>query len=206
MTSNIPPSSWQLQFPVSGNLRVLTANESSPVINITSVTDSEGGSWSKINPSSDEPQIWYRANTSANQNLKVTLSIAGSPATASIRLYDISGAASSPLGATAGGPTVSVGGQTSITNHPSITPQAANSLIIARASLGQGPGLSVTSPPGSTFVLTTYATELDTDLMENADLEAIYYNPGTTPLHFDWTFTNIGSNSTSAVAAEFKAP
>lgn len=206
MTSNVPPTTWVLQFPVVGNLRVLTANEASPVINITSVTDSESGSWTKINPSTDEPQIWYRANTSANQNLTVTLSISGSPATASIRFYDISGAATSPLGATAGRTTVSVGGQTSITNHPIITPQSATNLVIARASLGQGPGLTVTSPSGSVFVLTTYGTELDTDLMENADLEAIAYNLPASSQHFDWTFTNIGSNSTSAVAAEFKAP
>lgn len=207
MTSNVPPSSsWTLQFPVTGNLRVLSANEPSPVINITGVTDSESGSWTKINPSTDEPQLWYRVNTSANPNLTVTLSISGTPATASIRFYDISGAAISPVGATAGAASTAVGGTTSIANFPQITPQSSTSLIIARGSLGQGPGLTVSSPAGAAFTLTTYSSELDTDLMENADLEAIYYNSSTAQKNFGWTFSNQASNTASAVAAEFKGP
>lgn len=204
-TSNIPPtSSWTVQFPTTGNLRVFTANEASGVINITGVTDSDGGTWTKINPSTDEPQIWYRDNCSSNQNLTITLSISGTPATTSLRCYDIDGAAISALGATAGKTSTAVGGTSSIANAPSITPQASNSLIIARGSLGQGPGLSVTSPVGAVFTLTTYSGEIDTDLMENADLEAVYYNPSTSALHFDWTFTNNPSNTNSDVAAEFK--
>lgn len=205
MTSNVPPSSsWTLQFPVGGNLRVMTCNSLVPVINITAVTDSEGGSWTKINPSSDEPQIWYRQNTTPNNALTVTLSISGSPATASPRFYDISGAQASSIGATAGKATTSVNGASLITGYPVITPQSSSSLIIVRGELGQGPGLGVTSPSGATWLLTTYSGEQDTDLMENADFEGISYNGNILQKSFDWIITAQGSNNADAVGAEFK--
>lgn len=205
-TSNVPPTTtWTLQFPTMGNLRVLTMNANG-VINVTSITDSEGNlDWTKIEPSLDEPQIWYSPNKTANPNLTVTLHISGTPATTSVRCRDISGAAASPFDVSAGLPNTGVNNVTTISDAPVITPTTANGLVIAAMGFGQGPGLSVTSPTGAVWDLCTYAGEPDTDLMENADADAHFYNAGTATQHWNWTFTAVANNSASATAAAFKA-
>src|SRR5260221_6993432 len=53
------------------------------------------------------------------------------------------------------------------------------------------------------------AGETDLDLMENADLEGYVYNAASGLIHWDWTFTLIGSaaadNGVNGVAVAFKA-
>jgi hypothetical protein len=204
MTSNIPPTTtWPLQVPSMGNLIVLVTNESN-VINLSSVTDSNGNTYTKKQPDASEPQIWFAGDARAGSNLQVALHIANTPATATVVAYDIVGAASSPFDVVAGKPATSTGGGTSITNAPTITPTTANGLVIASMVLGQGPGLAVTSPAGATWDLVTYSGEVDTDLMENADAKAHVYNATTATQNWNWTITSVGNNSYAAVAAAFK--
>src|SRR5262249_42746095 len=149
-TTSAPPSSWTLQEPATGNLRVLTTANGSNLTNITSVKDSDGGVWTKIEPSGDEPQIWYSSNTTANPNLSVTLHISGSSPTITVLFWDVSGASVSPLDVIAGAPSIDVSNQTTANNMPSITP-TANGLVIAVMGLGQGPGLglNIGAPTGA---------------------------------------------------------
>ena len=59
MTSNVPPTTtWPLQVPSLGNLIVLATNENN-VINVTSVSDSNGNAYTKKEPDLSEPQIWF---------------------------------------------------------------------------------------------------------------------------------------------------
>jgi hypothetical protein len=83
-TTNVPPSTWTLQEPATGNLRVLATANGSNLTNIASITDSDGGVWTKIAPAGDEPQIWFSANTTANPNLSVTLHISGATPTMTV--------------------------------------------------------------------------------------------------------------------------
>ena len=205
-TTNVPPATWTLQEPATGNLRVLATANSSALTNITSVTDSDGGVWTKIQPASDEPQIWYSANTTANPNLTVTIHGAAGP-TITVLFYDILGAAANPLDVAAGAPSTDVSNQTTVNNMPSITPTTANGLVIAVMGLGQGPGLGLNTgaPTGAVFDLVTYTGELDLDLMENADGQAHLYNTSTATVNWNWHITANPNNSAFATAVAFKS-
>ena len=206
-TSNVIPSTWTLQEPAAGNLRVLATANGNNLTNITSITDSDGGAWTKIEPASDQPQIWYSANTSANPNLSVTIHIAGSSPTMTMLFYDISGAAVSPFDVAAGVSSTNVSNQTVVNNMPSITPQMTSGVAIAVMGLGQGPGLGLGTgaPLGAVFDLVTYTGEVDLDLMENADGQAHVYYASTAALNWNWKIMANPDNTAFATAAVFTA-
>jgi hypothetical protein len=206
-TTNVPPSNWTLQFPTSGNLRVLATANGSNITNITGINDSDGGVWTKIEPAGDEPQIWYSANTTANPNLTVTLQISGTSPTITVLFYDIAGASATPLDVAVGVPSIDVSNQSTVNNMPSITPTTTNGVVIAVMGLGQGPGLGLGSgaPTNAVFDLVTYTGELDLDLMENADGQAHYYYSSSGAVNWNWLITANPNNSASATAAAFKA-
>jgi hypothetical protein len=206
-TSNGPPSgTWSLQFPATGNLRVIATANGNNLTNITSITDSDNGTWTKLEPSDDEPQIWYSPNTSVDTNLVVTLHLGQGP-TMTLLFYDISGAAISPLDTFSGEPSTGASGLSSINGMPLITPLTANGLVIAVMGIGDGPvlGLAAGSPSGAVFDLVTYSDEIDLDLMENADAHAHLYNSDTSAESWNWTLTPNSNNSVFATAASFKS-
>jgi hypothetical protein len=206
-TSNVPPSgTWSLQFPATGNLRVIATANGNNLTNITGITDSDNGTWTKIEPSDDEPQIWYSPNTSVNTNLVVTLHLGSGP-TMTLLFYDISGAAVSPLDTYSGAPSTGVSGQSSVAGMPLITPVTANGLVLSVMGIGDGPvlGLGTGSPIGSGFDLVSYSDETDIDLMENADGHAHVYNSDTSPESWNWNLTPNSNNSVFATAAAFRA-
>jgi len=206
-TSNVPPSGiWALQFPATGNLRVLATANGNNLTNITGITDSDNGVWTKIEPANDEPQIWYSANASGNANLVITLHLGAGP-TMTLLFYDIANAATAPLDIYSGAPSTDVSNQTTISNMPSITPNTANGLVIAVMGDGDGPvfGLNTGSPPGAFFDVLNYAGEIDLDLMENADGQAHYYNTDTSVENWNWRITSNPNNSVFATAAAFKS-
>lgn len=206
-TSNVPPSgTWTLQEPATGNLRVLATAQGNNLTDLSSVTDNAGGTWIKVEPQADEPQIWYSANTAPNPNLTVTLH-QNPVSTMTVLFYDISGAASSPFDVVAGAPWVDVSNKTVVNNLPNITPTTNNGLVIAVMGDGNGPGLGLASgsPSGAFFDLVNYAGETDLDLMENADGQAHLYNTSTTPLTWNWLITANPNNSVTAMSVAFKA-
>jgi chitodextrinase len=206
-TSNAPPSgTWVLQFPATGNLRVVATANGNNLTNITGITDSDNGVWTKIEPADDEPQIWYSANASINANLVVTLHLGAGP-TMTLLFYDIANAATAPLDTYSGAPAIAVSNQTIITNMPSITPTTANGLVIAVMGDGDGPvlGLNTGSPSGAIFDLVNYSEELDVDLMENADGQAHYYNSDMSVENWNWRITSNPNNTVFATAAAFKS-
>jgi hypothetical protein len=206
MTSNVPPtSSWPVQVPSSGNLIALLTNEAN-IINITSVTDNHGNAYVKAEPDPSEPQLWFAGNATSGNDMMATLHLSGNSATATIVAYDIAGAAAAPFDTVAGQVIANVSNTSTVTDAPVITPSTANGLVIASLDIGQGPGLTVTSPPGATWDLVTYAGEIDLDLMENADAKGHVYNATTATQHWNWTITPISNNSYSAIAVAFKGP
>lgn len=202
-TMGVPPSSWKLQAPTTGNLIVLTTANPSSLVNISAVSDTSSGTWTKVSSAADESQVWYSINRTPANNLILTLTCSPS-LPMSVRIFDIVSAAVSPFDVSAGKGSTGLNGATVFNNAPSITPTSANGIVIATGGLGQGPGLAVTSPSGAQFDLVTYPpSETDSDLMENADLLAHYYNATTSTINFNWTITNQGSNSGSATAVAF---
>jgi hypothetical protein len=199
------PGPWTIQFPTSGNLLVLATSDSTSIMNITGISDSRGNSWRKIQPAPDEPQVWVATSATPDANLKIVLTTQGNSNTGSFRMYDITGAADSPVGAMAGVPSTNCSGLTTLLDFPAITPTARNGLTIVAGGLGQGPGLGLGAgaPAGATWDLVNYAGETDLDLMENADLAAHHYDATQATQHWNWNITAQPSNSCFATAVHF---
>lgn len=202
-SNNTPHTTQTLQIPSTGNLRVLVLPGGPSISPITSVVDSESGSWTQVTNPGDTPYMFYRQNTSANNALTVTITYSGSQIGYSFRYFDIVSAAASSFDTSAVMSTTSVSNQSSVNNAPTITPTTSNGLVIAIMGIGQGPGLAVTSPSGGQWDLVTYTGETDLDLMENADALMHYYNATTSTINVNWTITSLPGNSAFATAGAF---
>lgn len=205
-TSNIPPGTWNLQEPTTGNLRVLTLTSPRGLTYISSITDNDGSVWHLAQVGGDTPQIWWAANRPANPNLKLTLHISGSSPTTSPRFFDISGAAAAPFDTSTGVGYTDCSSVARIAGQPIITPSTPNGLVIATMGIGQGPGVRLASggPTGAVWDLTTYSGEVDTDLMENADAMGHVYNSDTSRENWSWIITPHPNDSCSSEAAAFR--
>ncbi len=196
----------RLQFPTTGNLRVLSFASGLDLIDITRITDSDGSIWHLEQTGGDSSQIWYAADRPANPNLTVFIHTAGTSPTNSVRFYDVQGAAAAPFDVAAGTNWTDCSSASTIADLPIITPTGTNELVIAALGIGDGPGLGLAAgaPAGAVWDLTTYADELDLDLMENADGAAHLYNTDTSTEHWNWTITPRSNNSCTAEAVAFK--
>jgi hypothetical protein len=195
-----------LQLPATGNLRILAFPAGLNNIDITSITDSDGGTWNLAQTGGDSAQIWYAADRLPNPGLTVSVNTAGTSPTNSVRFFDVQGAAASPLDVAAGTDLTNCSSVTTIRNQPTITPTGTNELVIATMGIGDGPGLGLASgaPTGAVWDLTTYSGENDNDLMENADALGHFYNTTTSVENWNWTITSNGNNSCSSEAVAFK--
>jgi hypothetical protein len=204
-TSTAPTSPQTLQIPSTGNLRVLVTANNPSITNISSVVDSESHTWTEVATGGDSPQMFYWQGATPNAALTVTITFTGTN-TYSFRYFDISFAATSAFDQSAFVSSTTANNLSSISNQPSgLTPTSQPGLTIATMGLGDGPGQSVTAPTGALWVLTTYAGETDTDLMENADACAFYYYSTTASQAFSWTMVSQTSNSAFSTAACFKS-
>lgn len=198
-------TSATLQIPSRGNLVVLVTSNGNNLTNVTSVTDSNGNNYSRIEPALDEPQFWIAANAITDQNLKVTINFTSGSARFSWTAYDIVGAAAAPVGVSAGVPTFNCSNTARLTNFPTITPSSSSGLVITRVGIGTGPGLGffTGSPSGAILAFTTYTGETDLDVMNNADLASHFYNPTTATENWNWSITSQISNICYAAAVHF---
>lgn len=202
-------STYKLQIPATGNLRVLVSNQEQAAagINITGIVDSDSNTFTTKIFDGTSPQLWYAANTSADSTAIATLTFGtSSNIPMSWQFIDITGAATSPFDVMAGVTQTSQNSVTSLTNYPTISPTTANGLVIGSIDIATGPGLAVTAPSGSVFGYVTYNGESDLSLMDNADGLANYYNAASGAIHFGWTITSVNPNNVSALAVAFKAP
>jgi hypothetical protein len=200
-TNEVPPATLTLQAPSSGNLIVVSTANPATLTDITSITDSKGNSYLAVQGDGSEPQFYVAANAVTSNDLVLTLHLSG-VAGISISVFDILGAAASPLDTTAILPPVNCSNVTSLSNAPSITPTAPRGLTLAVVGLGQGPGtgLGAGSPADAVFDMATYTNEKDLDTMENADGRAHLYNTSAALESWNWTISSQPNNSCSASA------
>lgn len=202
-TTRSNPANMKLKTPWVGTTRVICTPDISGYDNVP--TDSNGNTWTQRSPAT--PYVWIAENTSPDNAAVTTINPSGGgTGTASFRIIDIVGAAAASFDTAISNPERDfANGTTSTSNWPSITPSTSNGLVIALAALNLGPGLSVTSPASAIWDLCTYTGEIDGDLMENADLMAHYYNPNTSQVNFNWTFTGTSNNFSLCSAVALKA-
>lgn len=218
-TIEAPSGTIKTQVPCIGNL--VHASLSTGLTNcpITSVTDSDSGSWTTIDPSGgDVPVVWYSKNRSASSTRIISYVVTGTPAGQTWNVFDIAGAdTTSPLTATAFTISTSASNLTSIAGFPNIVPQGIKGLTIARCALGQGPctGLDTGSPTGAIFDFVNYTGETDQDTLDNADCLAHVYNDNTVPVPgifrdgpglqtWNWVITSINGNTSGALGVHYK--
>jgi hypothetical protein len=190
------PGTQTVLFPTTGNLRVaaFTWEAGCPGGGsagcISTLSSSDGCSWTKRIDDSGGAVIFYAQNCSPCATCTVGLAYTGSATLpqASFRLYDIQNAASASFQNSAGG---SGGCGTSVTNAPSITPTGASTgLTVAALGNGNGPITAVTSPTGAVFDLWVFTGQVDGDLADNADASSHLYFSSTATQNWNYTKTN----------------
>jgi hypothetical protein len=201
-----------IQFPCYGNLIIAsigTGNNGS----VTAITDSNSNTWQKagsgITAAPHNMNIWYSASPTVGSTLTLTVT---SSSTASvdttILLYDVSGAAASPVDTTASASGTQNAAVTSI-NGPTITPTTANGLIFANIQQEFNTVNSTSSPTGNLLDSAFFSNEPN-DGPENVDQNggwSHFYNPDTSSSTITWGFTvNGGLQAWASYAAAFKAP
>lgn len=194
------PSSWPLQTPCEGNLRVFVSFGGT---GNTAVTSNDSTTWTRVGT---QNIMYYAANKAANLSLVTTFvptPFAGNPFC--VQIYDVANALAAPFDTFGEDLNQNLNGLTSFAHHPDITPAAAGELVIAFSSLGTGPGLSVTAPPGATFQFCTFTGETDNSSMTTANLLGHGISQSSALQSWSWTFTNNINNSSSAAAAAFKS-
>lgn len=199
-------TTWKLQIPSSGNMRLLTTSFDQDLWDVTSVVDSEGITWTNYIPTNNCAMMFYRTGTSANNALTVTITInaAGEYPTPSIRYFDIANSAG--IDVLAFQASVSVGsGVTTLAHQPDITPTVSGDLVIATLSIFTGPGLSVTSPSGAIWDMVNYTGKDSNELMNNSDGGAHLYNATTSAENWSYTCASQSSNFFWSCAVAIKS-
>ncbi len=199
-------ASVTLNFPTTGNFRIFTTSVShTGSAGVSSVTDSEGNTWTDVSQSADTGAVYYWKGA-ANPGLKVTLHLSGSSSNNLDGWFlDV---ANGPAGTVVGavGHNTTTGGPGAVQHMPDITPTATNSLIIATFTNGLGPTTSVSSPASVAFnnvALTAGGGtgEGDGGTVNSGDGFASLLNTSTSAQN--WTWGTANNASMAAVAIEF---
>jgi hypothetical protein len=160
-TGNPFPNPSQLQFPSSGNVLVAMMGGGNNSCVITSMSDSKNNSWvqagaAQVINGNDTVQAFYAGSANSSSDLALTLNWSATDGDFTIFLYDVAGAAASPLDTTVG----AVNNQNIAGNLTvfSITPAGANELIFAETIWDYNTGSGML-PAGSFFDTNTFDGE-----------------------------------------------
>jgi hypothetical protein len=161
-TGNPFPNPTHLQFPSTGNLLVAMMGGGNNSCVITGMSDTNGNSWhqagaTQVIAGNDTVQAFYAGSASSSSNLALTVNWSASDGDFTIFLYDVTGAAASPLDTTAGATnTQTTAGN--LTMPFNITPAGANELIFAETVWDYNTGSGML-PSGSFFDTNTFDGE-----------------------------------------------
>lgn len=211
-------------FPTEGNLFVAINEAGTVGVSMTSVTDSKSNTWTEeLAHPATYPQVFYAANPTPDTNMTVTLHFGAGSGQDLVCLYDIAGAATSPLDT---GVTVPGGGDTSnvtqsnsgttknsgsqgaanqaIDQAPSIIPTTATGLIFAATQMGNGPitGCNQTFD----YLSATWSASGDAQSASNGDGMCHVFQTSTGNQDIHWTCSGQSvASSWASLAISFKA-
>jgi hypothetical protein len=151
---------FAVQMPTSGNLIVVSFSSGGNTISSMSSTPSNN--WQQTGRAMiygvTASQMYYAANAASSNSMKFSFTNSGSLTGSTYMIYDITGAATSPLDVDSGGQ----GGDqnnivTSLTTCSNcLTPNASNELILGNFVQAWCTGVGITLPSGSYFDTATY--------------------------------------------------
>jgi hypothetical protein len=206
-------------FPTSGNLLVVCNEAGSLGSNLSSVTDGTNTYTQIASTPSGFPELFRADNATTGNSLVVTLTTNTGSGNDLIGMYDVTGAASSPLDTAAtaansstltaagSGATTNSGtnvANASLTDAPSIVPSTSNGLVIAAFNIGTGPSSGSTTQTYDYVAATWNTGGGDNNGFGNGDGVAHFFNSTASTVNFQYTMTNPGA-SWAALAAAFKA-
>jgi hypothetical protein len=201
-------TSAAMQVPWTGNLRFCYGVTDNTVF--AGFTDSDGYTWTNWAqdwPNTNAPEgsaLWgYVQNTVADTNATFTVATTGGfNGYNSFAFYDIVNAAAVAFDNFQGVSNVpNIAGVSIISGCPIITPFVNKGLMIAGSGLGDGPGLSVTSPSGAVFDYIGYTGQSDGSNYDNSNVCAHIYFNSSAKQTWSWTLTANGDNSLGSPSA-----
>jgi len=211
-TGNPFANPTSLQFPSSGNLLVAMIGGGYLAATVTNVTDTNHNAWSQagatqIQAGNDAVQTFYAGNATASGNLGLTVQWSATNGDFTIFLYDVTGAAASPLDTTAG----STGSQSTAGNLTmpfTITPVGANELIFAEVIWDYNTASGLAGP-GQFFDTNTFDGESQSGpepIDQNNGWGHVITNDNST-VGFTWTvmYSGLPTGNWAGMAAAFKA-
>lgn len=155
-------ASMKFQVPSTGNLAVFTGfmPTSGGAPNWTAITDSDGTSYSVIDPDPGLcPAFYYNKNQTPKSNRTMTVTMSGGTGNpVQIIYYDISGAAANPFDTSGFGNDANTAGSNSASFSSVVTPSTTNGLAIGFMQLGLGPSYGISAPAGAYYGLPVYDT------------------------------------------------
>lgn len=177
---------------------------------ISSISDTASNTWMQAGSTitnNSNVQIFYAANPSASSLLTVTCTMSGSFSTghgATFMGFEISGAAASPLDATAS----ATGNDT--TGSPitgaTLTPNTSNGLVVSVIGIAFDSVTGITTT-GSNFVSFRSTNEKEPEWNDENNGWAVHYNSGLSAIQDTWTHDTVdqtGAGNWAELMAAFK--
>ncbi len=210
-TGNPFPNPTTVQFPSSGNLLVAMIGGGYVACTVTGVSDNSGNAWAQAGPteiqaSNDVTQAFYAGSATTSGNLRLTVHWSATDGDFSFFLYDITGAAASPLDTATGG----IGSQSSsgnLTMPYTINPAQAGELVFAEVIWDYNTGAGIVGS-GWLFDTNTFDGENQSgpEPIDQNNGWGHYYTTGTSPVSVTWQtmYAGLPTGSWSSVAVAFK--
>jgi chitodextrinase len=209
-TGNPFPNPTTLEFPSSGNLLVGMIGGGNLACTVTSVTDTNSNAWAQAGPTeiqagNDATQAYYAGNATTSGNLVLTVHWSDTDGDFTFFLYDVTGAAASPLD-TATGATGAQSSSGNLTMPYTITPAGAGELVFAEVVWDYNTGSGMGS--GWLFDTNTFSGESESgpEPVDQNNGWGHYVTTGTSPVSVTWIpmFAGQAVGDWSSVAVAFK--
>jgi len=187
--------------------------------NITSTTDSNSNTYTKLTGSTNAyPQFFYAPGATCSNSNILTINYSTAASTDLTTVYEVTGAASSPIDTA-----ISCGASTLVGNNvcqnngtqgaanadiadaPDLTPSTSNGLVFTAINMGTGPPSGAFSPTSAALDSVYYTGSGDANYFNNGDGLTHYYNPSTAAINFKYHTANATASSWNAVAFAVKA-
>jgi hypothetical protein len=205
------PNPTTVQFPSSGNLLVAMIGGGYLACTVTGVSDNSGNAWAQagatqIQANNDVTQAFYAGSANTSGNLRMTVSWSATDGDFTFFLYDVTGAAASPLDTT-GGATGSQSTAGNLTMPFTITPAEAGELIFTEVIWDYNTGAGLAGS-GWLFDTNTFDGE-DQSGPEPIDQNngwGHYVTTGTSPVSITWQpqYAGLATGNWSNAAVAFK--
>jgi len=210
-TGNPFPNPTTVQFPSSGNLLVAMIGGGYLACTVTSVADTNSNSWAQAGPTeiqaaNDVTQAFYAANATTSGNLTLTVNWTATDGDFTFFLYDITGAAASPLDTTAGG-TGSQSTAGNLTMPFTVTPAGAGELVFTEIIWDYNTGSGLVGS-GWFFDTNTFSGENESgpEPVDQNNGWGHYLTTGASPVSITWQtmYAGLATGNWSSVAVAFK--